>query len=290
MSRDPKGFNLTTALHNYTVSYDDIGKGEIPIIFIHGFPFDKSMWQAQLDFLKSTQRAIAYDIRGFGATHDDDSDLSIDLFTDDLISFMDKLAIDKAIICGLSMGGYIALNTVKRFPDRLEALILCDTQCNADSPEAKEKRYAKMDEIASSGKSAFTEGFIKGIFHPDSLEHKKGVVEKLRSVVNSNSQYTLINGLTALAERSESCSILTDIKMPTLIICGKDDALTPVAQSEKMHKAIDGSVLRIIDNAGHVSNLEQPRDFNKHIVEFLEQLRNSEGPPATSRQMSATGD
>lgn len=288
MSREPRGYNLNTALNNFNVSYDDIGEGEIPIIFLHGFPFDKSMWNAQLDFLKTTNRVIACDIRGFGSTHDDESDLSIDLFTDDLISFMDKLSIDKAIICGLSMGGYIALNAVKRFPDRLEALILCDTQCIADSPEAKDKRYAKMDEIASSGKSAFTEGFIKGIFHEESLTHKKGVVEKLRSVVNSNSQHILINGLTAIAERTESCSVLSKVNIPTLIICGKDDALTPVAQSEMMHEAIQRSVLRIIDQAGHVSNLEQPLAFNKHIADFLNTLRREEPEPVAANQMSSS--
>lgn len=285
MSRDPKGYNLNTALNNFTVSYNDIGESEIPVIFLHGFPFDKSMWQMQLDFLKSSHRVIAYDIRGFGSTYDDETDFSIDLFTDDLISFMDKLSIDKAIICGLSMGGYIALNAVKRFPDRIEALILCDTQCIADSAEAKEKRYAKMDEIASSGKSAFTDGFIKGIFHEESLLHKKDVVEKIRSVVNSNSQNILINGLTAIAERSESCSVLREITMPTLIICGKDDALTPVKQSENMHEAIHASQLRIIDQAGHVSNLEQPREFNKHLANFLNSLRRDEHEPSSLNQM-----
>lgn len=289
MSRSPKGYNLSTALTNFTVSYDDIGESEVPIIFLHGFPFDKSMWQRQLDALKSSHRVIAYDIRGFGATHDEDSDLSIDLFTDDLISFMDKLDFDKAIICGLSMGGYIALNAVKRFPDRIEALILCDTQCNADTPEAKEKRYAKMDEIASIGKAAFTDAFIKSIFHPESLDRKKDVVERLRSVVNSNSSYHLINGLTAIAERSESCTMLGNVSIPTLIICGKDDALTPVARSEFMQEAIQGAELRIIEQAGHISNLEQPVAFNKHIADFLNTLRREELEPVATNQMSSSG-
>src|SRR5690606_41592977 len=103
-----------------------------PIIFLHSFPFDKTMWHGQLEFLKSTHRVIACDIRGFGQSTDETSQLSMDLFADDNIQFMDTLKIEKAIICGLSMGGFIALNLMKRYPERFSALILCDTQCIAD--------------------------------------------------------------------------------------------------------------------------------------------------------------
>src|SRR5690606_2259848 len=121
--------------NNFNLSYDDVGEGELPVIFLHGFPFDKTMWREQIDFLKTSFRVIACDIRGFGSSKDEESRLSIDLFGEDLIAFMDKLAINKAIICGLSMGGFIALNVLNRFPDRFEAVILCDTQCIDDSPE-----------------------------------------------------------------------------------------------------------------------------------------------------------
>ena len=136
--------NLSTKVNNLTLAYNDVGEGDTPVILLHGFPFDKSMWKEQLKSLKSSNRAIAIDIRGFGNSTDEESVLSIDLFGDDLIAFMDKLNIEKAIICGLSMGGYIALNVITRFPKRFEALILCDTQCTADTAEGKEKRYATI--------------------------------------------------------------------------------------------------------------------------------------------------
>lgn len=270
-----KGHNLSITINNFHLSYDDVGEGSIPLIFLHGFPFDKSMWQGQLDFLKTTIRVIACDIRGFGKSSDEGSILGIDLFAEDLIAFMDKLSIDKAIVCGLSMGGFIALNALKRFPNRFESVILCDTQCIADTIEVKDKRYKIIEEININGVATFNEGFIKSVFHKDSLSNKKELVEKLRRVVFSNSQHIITMGLTALAKRSETCSTLNEIIIPTLIICGREDEVTPLAQSEFMNDKIKGSTLNIIDNAGHVSNLEQPLEFNKQLLDFLTALSNT---------------
>lgn len=264
-----KGYNLSINVNNFNLSYNDVGEGSIPIIFLHGFPFDKTMWEGQLEFLKKTHRVIACDIRGFGKSTDEESELSIDLFADDLIQFMNTLGIEKAIVCGLSMGGFITLNAMKKWPSRFTALILCDTQCIADSPEVKKKRHKNIDEIEANGTTNFNEGFIKTVFHKDSLMNKMDLVEQLRNVVFSNSQHIISQGLVALGGRSETCSILGNITIPTLIICGREDEVTPLAQSEFMNKHIKRSKLRIIDNAGHVSNLEQPNAFNGYLVEFL---------------------
>ncbi|MBK6266057.1 alpha/beta hydrolase [Marivirga sp. S37H4] len=272
METEIKGYDLTIPVNNFHLSYDDVGEGAVPVIFLHGYPFDKTMWQIQLDFLNSSHRLIACDIRGFGKSTDEESPLSIDLFADDLIQFMDKLSIDKAILCGLSMGGFIALNAMKRFPARFEALILCDTQCVADTIEVKEKRYKTIDEIAVDGEEKFNEGFIKKVFHKDSITNKKKLVEQLRRVVFANSKHIIVQGLVALAERSETCSTLNEITIPTLIICGREDEVTPLAQSEFMNKNIKGSILKVIDKAGHVSNLEQPDEFNQHLLDFLTTL------------------
>jgi pimeloyl-ACP methyl ester carboxylesterase len=272
MKLQMKEINLSVEVNSIHISYNDMGAGSVPVIFIHGFPFDKSMWDRQLDALKTTHRVIAYDIRGFGRSTDEESALNIDLFADDLIQFMDKLDIDKAIVCGLSMGGYIALNAQKRFPDRIAALVLCDTQCIADTPAAKEKRLKSIDEIKEDGVTDFNERFIRNVFHKDSLLHKKDIVENLKKVVYTNSQHIITQGLTALAARSETCSTLNKVNIPTLIICGSDDVLTPPEQSEYVHKHIKGSEFHIIENAGHVSNLEQPDEFNKYLIKFLSHL------------------
>jgi len=272
MELDNSYQNLLTEANNVTISYNDVGEGTIPVIFLHGFPFDKSMWKGQLDSLKSSNRVIACDIRGFGQSRDENTTLSIDLFSEDLLSFMDKLNIKKAILCGLSMGGYICMNAVKRFPERFEALILCDTQCIADTTEVKENRYKTIEQITLDGAEAFNEKFIKSVFHPDSLTNKIELVENLRSIVFANSKSIITAGLTALAERSETCATLNAIHIPTLIICGREDAVTPLVQSEFMHQRIEGAKLKIINNAGHVSNLEQPEEFNKYLSDFLNSL------------------
>lgn len=264
-----RGYDLTVNVNNFDLSYDDVGEGLVPIVFLHGFPFDKTMWREQMDYLKATRRVIACDIRGFGKSTDEESHLSIDLFANDLILFIDKLELEKVIICGLSMGGFIALNAMIRFPSRFEALMLCDTQCIADSYEVKVKRYETIEEIKEYGVANFNEGFIKKVFHEDSITNKPELVEQLRTVVFSNSQHIICQGLLALAERSESCSFLDEITIPTLIICGREDVVTPLEESKYMNKNITGSVLHVINNAGHVSNLEEPAKFNKLLRDFL---------------------
>jgi len=261
--------NIMLDVNDMRLSYNDVGTASIPIVFLHGFPFDKSMWQAQLTCLKNTQRAIAYDIRGFGKSTGEKTHLSIPLFATDLIAFMDELKIEKAILCGLSMGGFIALNAIKRFPERFEALILCDTQCIADTPEVKKNRLTAIQQINRDGAATFNEKFVKSIFHPDSLTDKTALVEGLRQVIFANTKDIITAGLTALAERSETCSTLAAIRVPTLLICGRADKVTPLSESEFMHAHIEGAHLKIIENAGHVSNLEQPAAFNAHIMEFL---------------------
>lgn len=261
--------DLLEELNNISLSYSYAGEGNVPVIFLHGFPFDKSMWKEQIESLKDSCCVIALDIRGFGKSKDEKTHLSIDLFAEDLVAFMDRRNIEKAIICGLSMGGFIALNAIARFPNRFEALILCDTQCIADTAKVKEKRIETIEQIKRNGADSFNEVFVKSVFHSNSLKNKTKLVESLRSVVFANSNRTITAGLTALAERSETCSFLSAINIPTLIICGRADEVTPLAQSEFMHEHIKNSILKIIDNAGHVSNLEQPNEFNTHLLEFL---------------------
>ncbi|MBP6687581.1 MAG: alpha/beta hydrolase, partial [Lacibacter sp.] len=182
MVTDFQGYDLSIPVSNFNLSYDDLGERGTPVIFLHGYPFSKAMWRKQLDFLKTTNRVIACDIRGFGESEDESSILSIDLFAEDLLQFMDSLKIEKAIICGLSMGGFIALNAHKRFPDRFEALILCDTQCIADTPAVKEKRYRTIDDISANGVKNFNDRFVESVYYKDTLHTNMELVETLRKV------------------------------------------------------------------------------------------------------------
>ncbi len=264
-----QGKNININLKGVTICCDDFGSGEIPIIFIHGFPFDKSSWLPQIEFLKHTHRVLAYDIRGFGKSTAGEENMSISIFADDLVELMDVLQINKAVACGLSMGGYILLNAVNRYPERFEAIILSDTQCVADSPEGKEKRYKTIDQINAEGLKNFAEGFVQNIFCPESLDAKKELVERIKDIILSTSPITITGTLSALAQRPEMCSTLNEILVPVLILCGEEDTITPMSKSEFLNHNIANSQLHTIEKAGHMSNLEQPEEFNRYLTSFI---------------------
>jgi 3-oxoadipate enol-lactonase len=266
------GKDLQIKLKDVTISYDDFGKGETPIIFIHGFPFNKSMWSGQMELLKNTHRVIAYDTRGYGKSTSGSEKQSMSVFADDLLHFMDALDIQKAIICGFSMGGYTLLKAISRGMERFEALILCDTQSIADSIEVIEKRNETIEQVKSGRLSEFSDGFLEFVFCPLSMKSMPHAVDKAREMILGTSQLSISDGLTAISERVETSSNLSQINVPVLILCGQEDLVTPVTQSEFLHNQIKKSELHIIDRAGHMSNLEQPEEFNKHLVEFLDKI------------------
>ena len=257
-------------INNLLVSYTDKGQHGSPvIIFIHGFPFNKSMWKLQLEELKDNYRVISYDIRGHGNSDAGTGDFSIELFVKDLLNMMDALKIDKTVLCGLSLGGYIALNAVENFPERFKALILSDTQCTADTPEAKEKRIKAIDSINKAGVKKYADESIKNLFAPESFMLRKAEIAAVREMIVNTSEQSLCNTLNALSVRKETCSKLTEIKMPVLILVGKEDKITPPAAAQFMFEKIQGSFLKIIEHAGHLSNLENPGEFNIQLKKFI---------------------
>ena len=267
---------LLATVNNISVCYNQSGKSLVPVIFIHGFPFDKNMWNPQIKALENISRVISYDIRGYGKSTADDEKPTISLFGNDLVKFMDVLQVDKAIICGLSMGGYIALDVLYRYRNRFAGVVLCDTQCIADIPETKSKRYETIKKIEENGLNDFAEEFVKKIFSEYTLKHNKEVAEEIRQTILSCSAETIISTLKALAERWERCSTLNEIDIPALILCGKEDKVTPVAQSKFLNKNISKSTLHVIENAGHLSNLEQPELFNNFLYKFIFNLAEAE--------------
>lgn len=260
------------SVKNISIAYKDVGRGSIPIIFIHGFPFDSSTWDEQLHFLEATHRAIAYDIRGYGDSTTDHAEVSIDLFAADLITFMDALEIEKAVVCGLSMGGYILLNALKRYPERFAAIVLTDTQCIDDEEETKQHRAATIAKIKAEGLKEFANDFIKTAFYHQTLISNPALVEKTKAIILSQNIKTVCDGLNAIAQRNETCSMLEDINKPTLIICGNHDKITLPIQSRYIKNTIKNSTLHFIDDAGHLSNLEHPVVFNNLLLRFLKSI------------------
>jgi len=268
------GNNIRILVNNLTVSYSDHGPDDAPvIILIHGFPFNKSMWDVQVETLKDNYRVIAYDIRGHGNSDPGIDDFFIELFVNDLLRLMEKLGIEKSILCGLSLGGYIALNAVLKYPDRFDGLILNDTQCIADTPEIKENRCMAIIRIMKNGVEQYADESIKKLFASESFTKKENVIATVKEMILNTPKQSLCNTLHALAERKETCTRLHEINIPVLIMVGKEDKITPIAAAQQMHENIRDSTLKIIQHAGHLTNLENPTAFNFQLVKFLELVR-----------------
>ena len=264
------GNNIKITVNNLTVCYNDEGQEGAPvIIFIHGFPFNKSMWDKQIKVLKDNYRAIAYDVRGHGSSDVGTGIYSIELFVNDLINLMEALKIDKAILCGLSMGGYIALRAIENYPDHFDALILCDTNCIADTSEVKEKRMKTIENIKKDGVEAFAEDSLKNLFAPESFTSKEAEIASTREMIVNTSKKTLYKTLRAFYERKETCSSLPNIKVPVLIMVGNEDKITPPAAAQLMHEKIEDSNLCILEQAAHLSDMENPTEFNNQLEKFV---------------------
>ncbi len=251
------------------VSYFDEGKGETPIIFIHGFPFNKSMWKDQVTLLSADHRVVAYDVRGHGGSQAGVEEFTVDRFADDLFLLMDALSIDQAVVCGLSMGGYIVLNALSKQRERIAGLILADTQCAADTEEGKDKRRKTIAFIRKNGLKDYAEESMKNLFAPQSFTDKKEQVAFVKNMILHTDAETICKTLEALATRSETCSTLDRITIPAQVLVGAEDKVTPLAAAQKMHGLITGSQLHVIDGAGHMSNLENLTAFTEHIKAFL---------------------
>lgn len=269
-----KGSNIELTLNDINISYNDEGpEGSPIIIFVHGFPLNKSMWGKQINALKDNYRVIAYDIRGHGNSEVGKIDFSIDLFVNDLLSLMDALKIKKTVLCGLSMGGYIALNAIENYSDRFTALILSDTNCTADSPEAIEKRMNTIISIKENGSEKLANDLIPNLFAPESFRSNSEEIVAVKEMIVTTSTSSLYKSLHALAERKETCSKLEEIKVPVLILVGEEDKITPPEAAKAMHEKINDSSLQVIAHAGHLSNMENSDEFNKHLNNFLSGLK-----------------
>ena len=242
------------------------------VVLIHGFPFSLEMWSQQIELLKKDYRVIAYDVRGHGRSGVADGQYTLEFFVDDLVGLLDHLKIARAVLCGLSMGGYIALRAAERNPERLRALILCDTQSTADSNEGRLKRAASIKSIKTNGVDAFAEGFVKAVFAPSSLITKTDRVGTIKNIIQSNSSLGICGTLLALAARTDTTASLSGIKVPTLILVGESDAVTPPRASQEMHDKIPNSEFYTIANAAHMSNIENPEAFNGYLRNFLDNL------------------
>ncbi len=240
------------------------------VIFLHGFPFDSSTWKAQADHLKGRYQVWTPDLRGHGGGAAPAGPWMISHFVRDLENFMNEKKIAKAILCGLSMGGYIALQFVAKHPERVEGLVLCDTRADSDSNDAKEKRFDTIEKILKEGTAGFAKDFSKNVLSESTLRNRPEIQREVEAMILSNKPENVVRVLAALASRWDNRAGLSSIKCPTAVFVGADDKITPPELSEIIAGGIEDSEFQIIENAGHLSNLEQPETFNEYLDSFLE--------------------
>jgi len=264
------GNDIKLFVNNLVVSYTDQGSDDAPvIIFIHGFPLNKTMWNYQIEALMGRFRVIAYDIRGHGNSDAGNDNFTIDLFATDLIKFMDMLKIKKASLCGLSMGGYIALNAIGNYPERFDALVLSDTNCQPDSAEAKEKRQKAIHNILENGVGNYADESVKNLFTNESFSTHEDEITYVKEMICNTSEESLGCTLLALAARNGTYKKLSGIDVPVLILVGEEDKITPPEVSALMHEQIKESTMYVIPHAAHLSNMEQPEQYNEHLMRFF---------------------
>lgn len=248
-----------------SLEYDDIGNG-VPLLLIHAFPLDRTMWRAQIAGLQQQYRVIAPDLRGFGRSSEADGDpIAMDQYAADLKALLDSLNVKQAIVGGLSMGGYIALAFIAQYADRVKGLVLANTRALPDSEEARQTRLTNAARVRDEGLGFLIEAMSPKMLGPTAKSEMGITVRSMMARQRSNG---VASALLGMAARPDRTPLLPFVKVPTLIITGSADVLIPPTDSEAMHKSIAQSTLVCIPEAGHLSNLDRADAFNDALRAF----------------------
>jgi pimeloyl-ACP methyl ester carboxylesterase len=246
------------------------GQGEQPLLLVHGFPLDHTMWVRQAAGLNETHRLIVPDLRGFGRSGVTTGTVAMEQFADDLATLLDRLEIAEPIsLCGLSMGGYIAWQFWRRHADRLGRLILCDTRAAADTEEVRRARLIMAEQVLSQGVEAATAPMLEKLLSPKTLAGKPEIVQRLKSMMANSPPEGVAAAQRGMAARPDVTGWLGEIDLPTLVVCGEDDGISPPEEMHEIAAAMPRATFVCLAEAGHMSPLENPDDFNDALREFL---------------------
>ena len=253
------------------LSYEDTGGDLPPVLLVHAFPLNSSMWEAQTESLSERYRFITPDLKGFGGSDapEDPSVYTMDSYADELAAVLEHANVDRATVVGLSMGGYVAFSLWRRHRDKVGAFVLADTRAEADPPEGVEKRTKQQQMVRDDGTGPLIDLLVGALLGEASLQKKPDVVARVKEIMAENPAAGFIGGLESMKQRVDSTGDLTGIDVPTLVIVGEHDGVTPPDAARKLHEHIGGSRLVVIPEAGHLSNLEAPEAFNGALAEFL---------------------
>lgn len=268
---------LTTVANSIAMAYADVGRSDDIVLLVHGHPFDHSMWQPQLDALPpGGWRAIAPDLRGYGASAVLPGKTTLDVFADDLVALLDRLDIPQVVAVGLSMGGQIVMALADRHPSRLRGLVLAATFPRQDTDEGRRHRLTMADRLEREGMDGYAREVLSKMLAPRSIETMPDVAAHLTRMMRSAPPAGAAAALRGRAERPDYAPTLARFDRPALVVVGDEDAFTTRADAEQMHTLLKRSELVWMPGAGHMPNLERAEDFNAALLRFLASTR-SEG-------------
>jgi 3-oxoadipate enol-lactonase len=251
----------------------DRGHG-MPVVLLHGFPLDHSMWDNQIELLAHKYRVIAPDLRGFGGSEVMADAATMDQMADDVAALLDALGVNEPIVlCGLSMGGYVAFEFWRKHLKRLRGLVLCDTRAAADMPEVAEGRHDLADRILSEGNAPLAEGMIPKLFAPATLQLHSSMTAIQRERILTTSTVGAAAALRGMAVRNDMRRVLNYIELPTLVVVGEHDAISSVEEMRSIAGAMPHAQFAVIPHAGHMTPLENPEAFQAALEPFLESLQ-----------------
>jgi 3-oxoadipate enol-lactonase len=264
------------AISSTMISYVDRGTGA-PVLLIHGFPLDHTMWDAQIESLAARSRVIAPDLRGFGRTPlaagDAESGIPMERYADDLMELLDALAIGEPIVlAGFSMGGYVAWQFLRKHGERVRALIQCDTKAVADTDEARAGRLKMAENVAEWGSGRVADMMGPKLFAPATSQEQPQIVAAVRGVVERTSPAGIAAAQRGMAARPDVTAMLPTIKVPALILVGELDAISPPAEMRKIADAIPNAEYVVIPRAGHMTTMEEPQSVNAALLSFVARI------------------
>ncbi len=250
-----------------TLHYADLGQGT-PVVLLHGFPLSGAIWHEQQQRLSDHYRVITPDLRGHGRSPAPWGAYEMDLLARDVLALLNLLLIEKAVIIGHSMGGYVALAAWKLAPERFMALGLIDSQAGADTEEGRQGRYKMADSVAADGSKIVAEAMLPKLFAPD-LPAGAPIIEQVRQMILDTQPAGIIGALKGMAARPDSGAQMRNLKIPVLLLTGDKDQIIPPEKAKAMAASLPPATLTIIENAGHMPMLEQPDATTTAIRGFL---------------------
>jgi 3-oxoadipate enol-lactonase len=262
---------MKALINGIDVEYRDEGRG-IAVILIHAFPMSQAMWDEQVAVLGRICRVITVDLRGFGDSDVPPGPYWMPLMASDVRGLMSRLGIDAAVLMGLSMGGYVAMSFYRNFPDAVRGLILADTRAAADNPEGRERRLKSAEKAEREGTESIVDEMVQVLLSQAAIETRPDVVSRVRRIALQNQPGALAAAQLGMAARTDSAEMLAAADCPSLVIVGSEDRLSTPGETRGWQERMPNSRLAVIEGAGHLSNIEQPDQFNRAVAEFITTL------------------